>query len=434
MVNSKVKIQQKDRNMLAKNQNPANKFLQNVPEKTSSSYGIFQNLKKAGIRNDSICLDIRKGVDSRGIFKTVGRSTRTAADHIHDLQQISAMDKNARNKKNKRRLQKLYRQADTYLRVTPEASKAFTDFTAWRLVREYARIFGIIQSDECLTESLDNRGYYSSLWYTPKTVDPRSLATKKFYSHVEEVIDLCLTAEYLPEELQESREDPITKSTRTYPGLALMPPDIPQGFRNCPDHMETYKPEDDPRLVLYCKIMELMAFGLGVYNGSRDFVDMGNIAMQNLTNPATVRDFFPTPQELINVEEGLIEEVSEYVRKNSMNRTRDKLIRQYGFTRQEVASLIRLAKNQVQSEMGTVAEEKAFAILHLEDISERAKDQGDIRAELAVAKEKHRLLGLDTKSGEDEDNEDFADIICDLTQERQEIREKEQGKLEDFES
>jgi len=401
-------------------------YLSKIPEKDSQKYGIFQNLKKSGMDLSIKNTPLFKGMDSRGVFQTLERPNRTTSEHIFDLHKLATQDRASIKKAQARKTQELFQQGDTYFKVTPEMAKSFCTFTAWRLVREYCRIFGILKSDECLTESMDSRGYYDSAWYMPRLINPRDLAQKKFYSHVEEVIDLAMTVKYLPDELQESRPDPISNKKVIYPGLAVMPPRKPSAFEDSENSPYKYTVDNDPRIHLYCKIMELIATGLGVYKGSAMFKDLGTVSMSYFDDPETIRENFPTPQEIINVEEQLIDEVTAQIRTSNINRTRESLIKRYGLNRQEVSSLIRLTKNQIQSEMGSVAEERAFMLLHMDDIAERAQLQGDIRAEIAIAKEKGRLLGLDKASAEDEENEDFVDIISELANDRKEIRQKEE--------
>ena len=392
-------------------------------------YRVRKEERDGVIHNVNVAMGLTAVTDHkdyhRGVLKT-REQTKQLPEILADKRDLEALNEHELAKRKWERRKALLRRIDAGHEMTYNQLAPYRTLVAWRCIREMGRIKGTVEMDECLNEVLFDGPLLNSPWYNPMEVDLDHIAQKRHYGHYDEVLDMMMTADLLPNELQELARDFLTGTTAIRRGLALMPPEIPMAFsiKNAP----VYNVKDDPRLNLYCHILHLIGTGLGMYQGCEEIPDLATFGLIHLTNPLMCRELFPSVQEIVDLETSLIAETTRLLQKHTLGYTKDELSRRYGLRPPEVSGVIRLTKNQLQDDTGSVEEEKAFMVLQIEDIGQRAKDLHDHRAELAAKKMIIGLKGLD-RYKEDSEQDDFIHSIkvIELKRERKLLEEGEEA-------
>ena len=196
-----------------------------------------------------------------------------------------------------------------------------------------------------------------------------------------------------------------------------------------------YAPEDDERLCLWLDAMEYLSYYLGVNRGTLAEPQSGIYGVLGLFSAKTARMCWPLRDDLLNYETELLFHVGDIVSRRELGRSTsmvdsspEKLVaEQFGYTRSEAILLCNAAgvfMSQVYNEDPITL--KALEIARLDVIADRCIDSADPRAEFAVMKHKHQMMGL-TRNEESETLQAFRD----MAEETLGKREENAGLLEE---
>ena len=156
----------------------------------------------------------------------------------------------------------------------------------------------------------------------------------------------------------------------------------------------------DPHLLQWVDIMEAIAARIGIYSTAQ-----GLRGIYQMLDPAHTQGIFPRPEEIMAFERFQIEEILQAQVQEGVFRSMKILTREeegYSLSMPEAKRALQLSKSIApeitQAEIET---EKAMMILRIEDVIQNAKTQGDIRAELQALKLLTFVQGLHRVSGDD---------------------------------
>jgi len=221
--------------------------------------------------------------------------------------------------------------------------------TAVRLVRELARLKGLVRGDQLLADSL---------------------VLQRHWSVPVQYIHPCPPG---PKIIREAF-------------ISIHPPDTPSMAH--------------PLLLEWIDIMELIAIRLKIYSTSK-----GLKGIYQLLDPSYLKEHFPEPEEIMAFERFQVDEILQTQVNQGMLRTLEILTKengQYALTPQEARQTMQLARSTApELTKAEIEQEKALMILRIEEIIQHAKSQGDIRAELQALKLLTFVQGLHRVSGDD---------------------------------
>lgn len=229
-------------------------------------------------------------------------------------------------------------------------------FVAWRIVREIARHKGYITHDMALEEGLPLCGHPDP-WATPaEAVADQGVALDALVKH----------------ELSRSSD------------IALLPP-VPQH----PD------PWSDPAVMAYHRVVSRVVKNLGISHGSVLDPDLGRLGLKGMLSPETAYEVFPSPQQIQTFEMLLIEETLKSLMTRGIAQTRRYLWERYGLTNLEIGGLLSQARRfaSLLTE-ATIEEHRGMLMMKLEDLANRTRVAGDLKAELGVLKTIATVTGV----------------------------------------
>jgi len=318
---------------------------------------------------------------------------------------------------------------------TLSETKGYRIRAAYRLVSYLARVTGLMVGSERMGAALTPRPELDR--YEPFTVphlSPTGGARTGMYP-VHRIIQAINS-------LQEPTSYLLEGEIISLKGLTYLPPPIPDRFYTAAGikDLETvasmrdrgvsppgYRPEDDERLCLWLDAMEYLSYYLGVNRGTESEPQSGIYGVLGLFSAKTARLCWPCADDLLNYETELLFYVGDIVSRRRTGKTSavdispEILVAQeLGYTRSEAILLCNAASvfmSMVYNEDPDAL--KALEIARLDVIADRCIDSGDPRAEFAVMKHKHQMMGL-TRSEESETLQAFRDMAAETLMKRAE--------------
>lgn len=298
--------------------------------------------------------------------------------------------------------------------------------TAYRLVREMARLRGMIGDGDLLS---DIQTDYDP-WIQPTKFDPNRIP--KDTSQSFEVFQIFLEAEMLGKDWQYSRPSYKPGVDRfTFPGIALLPPPVPDKFINkqC-EVTEDYDPYEDKALILYIEALESVAKYLKIEGGCELDPQLGSLGLRGLYDPELIRLIFPTRTQLMAWEEILIDEATEKLIDLGTLGVQKYLKRSHGYLKHEIAHVTKAAKVMItrRNEFDP-EEERALMALRVEDYIRRARSALDLKAEAFGLKQLSLINGLGKTDPEDANNDMFFQVAKRVTSMRESLTGGQQKSL-----
>lgn len=272
--------------------------------------------------------------------------------------------------------------------------------TAYRLVRQMARIRGLLHGWDRLYSAMSSDPYNNglNLWNVPiKIASSGSLVG---FRGVRGVL-------YEVERAKERYTINTVNGYHAYKGATTLPPPIPDQLysQKSPEDIwrarlervvpEGYSASKDLPLCLYCEAMELLTHQMSIRRGAPEEPWSGEYGIAGLLNPTTARLAWPSADELTLYEEELLLHVFDYLSESSEIQTQRYLEKYFGFTRFECVDIVKTATGVGGILYAEEAEEQRAVILkRLDSIADKSADACDIRAELAAVSKKSQILGL----------------------------------------
>ena len=212
-----------------------------------------------------------------------------------------------------------------------------------------------------------------------------------------------------------------------WPGIALQPPPLPREFA----HVDVdgsvdldpriaaitpaeggYDPyRDDPNLLIWMEAARFIAEQLRIDEGTPHEPRAGVRARSLLASPLTVRQMWPSPADLIEFEESLVDATSHMMARRSNEGVQRTLSELWGLQSWESARLMGLVNQRLARRSREDAEvSKGRIIARLEKVAEAAGDALDVRTELMAIKTLAVVQGVARMEPED-DASSFRNII-----------------------
>lgn len=261
----------------------------------------------------------------------------------------------------------------------------------------------------------------------------RSLVAWRIVRHIARMRGLCKDDQFLYEATKLS-PDPWTTPVGIFEGapvlassapppLPLLPPDVPEEWRDGNTTRVGYRPtEHDDSLLLWIEGCERAAHQLCIGERQEDFY-----ALHPILDPDLCRASFPAPEHIVLQEHVIVEDcLAIYLEKGLQGLIREARLK-HGLTRGEVLSIYKLIGRAAVART-TRSDETNYAlmVLRLEEIAGKARGLMDLRAELAALKNLAIIQGLATQ-GEDDETREITDSVRDVAARRAEIVER--GRL-----
>ena len=316
--------------------------------------------------------------------------------------------------------------------LTLADTKGYRTRTAYRLVRQMARVRGLLEGFDMVqsTLNLSPDSTLVSLWDMPVPLAETGFITgnrgvRSVLSKVDED-----AAEY-------------TFNTaigyERFTGSTTLPPPIPDYFysqsnpsviwrerlsRKVP---EGYEVKEDRPLILYCEAMTLLAEQVGIPRGSSQEPWAGEYGLAGLLNPHTARLAWPTRDELVMYEEDFLLKVFDKACQVSVRSTETWLQRFFGLSRMEAIDITKTANaiGSVLYNEGT-EEMRALEIKRLDSMEDKCDLASDPRAQIAVKRLRLQALGL-TRNEESEGMKDMREAAIEGIAEAGKQAEIEEG-------
>lgn len=289
-------------------------------------------------------------------------------------------------------LKAFWRRQFELARATAEDLYPQRVWVAWRLVRERARLHGLVGPGETLHE----KSFLSpDPWTEHCGVFPEAPSV---------------------------RTDPLVGWLARNP-LPLLPPQPPGGVET-PD----YEIEADQDIHLFVDLQDQLAHRLGLSETQE-----GREGLLGLLDVSTVRRAFPTQREIVAFELAEVDRILARMTQGAEGEVRgeSEMRRELfdrGYSRRETQSLIRLARKLALAQVGAEPEEdRAMLILNLQNLADRARTGFKGAVELGAYRLLMRAMGLyDEKPRTDEDDmREMVAIAQQVTQERRRLPDPE---------
>lgn len=298
--------------------------------------------------------------------------------------------------------------------LTLADTKGYRIRAAYRLIRQHLRIRGLLVGWARIQPILDQCPYNDgvSYWYAPTR-----LADTLYSTGYRGVRNILLEAE--------SSADLYTVNTergyKSRKGSTILPPPIPDKLLGAKSPAEiwalrlsrrvpeSYSPEFDHSLCLFCEAMSLLAYQMCLHKGAAEEPWSGVYGLAGLLNPYAARISWPTRDELVLYEEELMLHVFDRLTVQSELATQRYMQQFFGYTRFEAVDIVKSANEAGGILYNEEAEnQRAVLLKRLDAAMDRSVDACDIRAELASIKLKSQLLGL-TANEENESMQTLRD-------------------------
>lgn len=284
--------------------------------------------------------------------------------------------------------------------LTLADTKGYRTRTAYRLIRQMARIRGLLEGFDMLQTALNLRPDETgmSLWHTPLPLVETHFLTgnrgiRAVLSGVSETGD-----EYTYR---------TPGGFMRFRGATTLPPPVPDRFysqrnpsviwkerlsRKVPSG---YSPKEDMPLILYCEAMTMLSEQLGIRRGSPREPWAGEYGLAGLLNPYTARIAWPTRDELVLYEEEFLLKVFDKLCLVSVRATENWLQQFFGLSRLEALDIAKtaLAIGAVLYSEGA-EEMRSLEIKRLDALEDKCDTASDPRAQIAAKRLRLQALGL----------------------------------------
>lgn len=379
--------------------------------------------------------DVMEGIVPNGAFASGGSGGYGVSDlpeSIVGIHQSGALPMSAaafRDFKRRTSL-KLLTSSVTLDTKTLEDTKGYRIRAAYRLVSALARCTGLLNGSMMLSSAMSPRAELNRFdpFYLPHT-SPIATGIPGTRA-VGSIINALNNSPYPSTFRIEGIETPLT-------GLTYLPPPIAdlhyteagitsfeaiEQLRSAGYPPPGYAPEDDANLCLWLDAMEYLSYFLGLNKGTLTEPQAGIYGTLGLFSAKTARVCWPCADDLLNYEVELLFYVGDFVTRRvraSLDKTPELLVQdEFGYTRSEAVLLCNTAGAFMSYVYADDPETmRAKEIQRLETISDRCVDAGDPRAEFAVTKHKHMMMGL-TRLAEGESMAAFRDMAIDAVSEK----------------
>lgn len=283
---------------------------------------------------------------------------------------------------------------------------------AWRITRELIRSNNLLGNDETLDRLPDEA------WREPIRCLPNAL--KEFPGLHEAAM---LTEGYQLRVIEPSGDED------EQPGLALRPPPIPYAYHDVDGKVFAgYDPYSDRILTPWISTIKAVSNKLMLGVGGLDLPDIDQLGLAQLLSPETTRLAWPSPLQIVALENMMVEETLRLIVSGSMAQTIRELKGDYNLTNPECNDLIRMAKAAaVAATEGDIEEDRSIMIMRLEEFVRRAQESIDLRAELAGLKQLALIMGL-SRSDLDNPMQDIIDIISQGSENRKKRRVENESR------
>ncbi|MCP4897902.1 MAG: hypothetical protein GY906_13095 [bacterium] len=266
-------------------------------------------------------------------------------------------------------------------RLTLEDLLPYRIRSCWRIVREMARLKGLIADDEGLDVVLAMK---PDPWIEPSGY---AVEDKALYSR-------------LNAEVSEQLRD-----------ISLLPPKAPS-IRPDGAVDPTYDPNSDVLLAKYMRTTHFLSLYLQIERGSVTDPSQGRYGLYGIGDPTLIRLAFPSRLQILAWEEIVVEETFKCMTEVGQSGAEEFLQDTYGLRPFEVNSIIKLAKSRARSKLeNDLEEDRAVMVFRLEELARRAKDGLDLRVELGALKQMALVMGLGRTDPEDS-LRDFIDVVA----------------------
>lgn len=311
-----------------------------------------------------------------------------------------------------------------------EETKGYRIRTAYRLVSALARVTGVLANSQMLSSALSPRPEVQR--HDPFRI-PHPTPVSRGIAGTTVVQSILHAINANPHAATFAIDGIETPST----GLTYLPPPIPDRYyieagittfaeidrlRRTSTPPPGYNPEDDVGLCLWLDAMEYLSYFLGVNKGTEKEPQAGLYGTLGLFSAKTARLCWPCADDLLNYEVELLFYVGDFVTRRvraSLDKTPEQLVQdEFGYTRSEAVLLCNTAgafMSYVYSDDPETMRSKE--IQRLETIADRCVDAGDPRAEFAVTKHKHMMMGL-TRMAEGESMSAYRDMAIEAVSEK----------------
>ncbi len=293
-------------------------------------------------------------------------------------------------------------------------TKGYRTRTAYRLVRQMARVRGLLEGFEMLQSvlNLSPDGTLVTLWNMPvPLVDSGFITGNRGVRAVLSKID----------QGNEGYTFLTASGYETFAGSTTLPPPIPDRFysqrnpsvvwrerlsRRVP---EGYAVREDRPLVLFCEAMAMLSEQLGIHRGSPQEPWAGEYGMAGLLNPHTARMAWPTRDELVMFEEEFLLKVFDKACAVSIRSTEVWLQQFFGLSRLEAMDIAKtaIAVGSMLYNEGT-EEMRSLELKRLDSLEDKCDMASDPRAQIAAKRLRLQALGL-TRTEESDGLRDMRD-------------------------
>lgn len=286
--------------------------------------------------------------------------------------------------------------------------------TAYRIVREHARLKGLISEDESLMDGIGMAlRTEDDLWRNGSSSPPAPLKARR--------------SEFI-ERNSGYRAAPAWHALPQLDGLALLPPRVPdvdpypaktipptepvrwryEATGRVTDDYDPHKDRDYMRWLDGCRTI---AEYLDVQAGSLHDREQGRLGMISMLTPEEARLVWPTRFEIIAWESVLIDQAMTKMVEKGERKAVVYLGEHYGLTPREAYTVVRLARQNAVARVSVDQnEQRAMMIMQLDDYAERAREALNLAAEMNALKLKSLVLGLTATKPDDEMTEMIAAI------------------------
>lgn len=334
----------------------------------------------------------RRGVSlvrQQKVDTSVSQPSPGQADHpLANVQMVPLLDKSVdtvpkqeRTSSKRSIIAKAFEQA----RMTLEELLPWRIIVAWRITRWHGQLRDILQPSTPLQEIL--QGVLDGMIQDPWT---HPASTQGLQGGIPGNQQVGKAIRYLTE--------------GPPPGFGLLPPDAPE---NDP-YLDPY---EDRNLLHFIGVVEQASIALRIRDGSSADQELGTLGMRGLLDPDMIREAWPSPGQIMAWESLLIEQVLELRLHYSPSRIRRELLEKFALSPAEIQGLLDMAKVQAMQDTDLSKEEaRALMVLRLEQYASRAREDCNLREELAALKQLSIIQGLSDRQDGDEDG-DFIKII-----------------------
>lgn len=261
----------------------------------------------------------------------------------------------------------------------------------WRIVRQMARLRGLVQADEGLRDlgylQEFNESDSQDLWTRPSVIADRP-PRGEGYMYWRSVLAPMKEAMMLEKELGYCEWRWDLKQWIYEKGFGLLPPPVPKRYRaSNGDVSQSYNVQADWNLRYYCDVVDEIAAHLQIF-GPGEFEQKNRLGIYGLSDVRLIRGLFPSQFEIITYEELLIERTISLLEKTSQRKTKRTLMEEHGYMPFEADQIIRLSLTRLMDDQRTdIEQRKSLHVARLEHALQRAVESCNLPEEVKIHKQ-----------------------------------------------